>query len=414
MLKSVLEIYNSVWSSPLSKLAKDWDINPTLLAKLCDKHSIPRPQTGYWTKISLEQTLPKPRLPNTVKPEDVIDLTLILKKSAVPSPFESSPTNKIRVPKALHSPHKLTTVAKELYKKSRFPHGRLMEGAWLGETYRISVSPACFQRALRVMDTLIKEFERRGWPFEAKRSDYVRHAENTIRVDNNLLKFKLREKLKQTKRTLTPEEEMEKEKRGYVYHEKVNEPTGVLMLILEHQVKSVGNPTIIDNKKFCIEDKLGFFFDWIIEASEVASENKIKRRQEDELRQKQSELTAQFDSMVKDQESKIEDLFSNFSQWQKVEQGRQFLNAVKTKMAEQGALTQNQNIWLEWAKNIITLADPIEKVIQETDTAVITDEISDSINTLAIRNKLGIDVDEKDLQISRDIFENVLLKRRKN
>ncbi|MDU0355796.1 hypothetical protein RS130_19600 [Paraglaciecola aquimarina] len=262
------------------------------------------------------------------------------------------------------------------------------------------------------MDTLVKEFERRGWLFEAKRSDYARHPENTIRVDHNNLTFKLREKLKQTKRTLTAEEEIEKEKQGYVYHEKVNEPTGELMLILEHQVKSVSNPTLNDNKKYFIEDKLGFFFDWIIEASEVASENKVKRRQEDELRQKQNGLTAQFNSLVEDQESKIEDLFSNFNQWQKVEQGRQFLNAVETKMAEHGALTQNQNIWLKWANSIITLADPIEKIIQDTDIAIVTDEISDSINTLAIRNKLGIDVGKKQLQISKDILESALLKRR--
>jgi hypothetical protein len=411
MLKSVLEIYNYVWTTPLSKLATDWNINPTLLGKLCDEHSIPRPPNGYWVKISLGQSLPRPELPNTVKPDDTINLTHVLKKRGVQSSIESVPINKVKVPKALHRPHRMTQVAKELYKKSRFRHGRLMEGAWLGETYRISVSPACFQRALKIMDTLVKEFERRGWTFEVKRSDYKRQPENTICVDNNILTIKLREKLKQAKRTLTTEEETEKEKRGYVYHEKVNEPTGELMLILEHQVKSVSNPTLNDNKRYLVEDKLGFFFDWIIEAFEVASENKIKRRKEDELRQKQSEFAAQLKILVEEQESKIEELFSNFNKWQKVEQGRLFIKAVETKMAEQGPLTKNQNIWLEWANNILTLADPIEKVIKGTNTEAIVDEISDTVNTIAIRNKFGNDVCEPP-QISRDIFENALLNRR--
>jgi hypothetical protein len=314
MLKSVWEIYNSVWTTPLSKLAKDWNINPTQLAKLCDEHSIPRPPNGYWIKISLGQTLPKSVLPKTIQPSDTINLTPLLKKSAIQSSIETSPTNKVKVPKTLHLPHRLTQVAKQLYKKSRFQHDRLMEGAWLGETFRIAVSPALFHRALIIMDTLVKEFERRGWAFEVKRSDYKRYPENTIRVDNNILTFKLREKLKQSKRTLSAEEEIEKEKRGYVYHEKVNEPTGELMLILEQRVKSVSNPTLNDNRKYLIEDKLGFFFDWIIEASEVASENKIKRRKEDELRQKQSEFAAQLKTLVEEQESKIEELFSNFNQ----------------------------------------------------------------------------------------------------
>jgi hypothetical protein len=412
MLKSVLEIYNYVWTTPLSKLAIDWNVNPTQLARLCDKHSIPRPPNGYWIKISLGQSLPKPEIPNTVKLDDTIDFTPLLKNRAVQSPIESAPTNKVKVSKTLHRPHRMTQVAKQLYKKPSFQHARLMEGAWLGQTYRIAVSPALFHRALIIMDTLVKEFERRGWDFEAKRSDYRRHPENTIRVDNNILTFKLREKLKQSKRTLSTEEEIEKEKRGYVYHEKVNEPKGELMLILEHQVKSVSNPTLNDNKKYLIEDKLGFFFDWIIEATEVANKNKVMRQQEEELRKKRSEFDAQFNALVAVQESHIDTLFESFNQWQKVEQGRQFLNAVETKMTEQGPLTKYQNVWLEWANNILTLADPIGKVIKTASMEVIDDEVSDTINKIAISNKLGNNVWEKPLQISRDIWEKALLKRR--
>jgi hypothetical protein len=165
MLKSVLEIYNYVWTTPLSKLAIDWNVNPTQLARLCDKHSIPRPPNGYWIKISLGQSLPKPEIPNTVKLDDTIDFTPLLKNRAVQSPIESAPTNKVKVSKTLHRPHRMTQVAKQLYKKPSFQHARLMEGAWLGQTYRIAVSPALFHRALIIMDTLVKEFEKKRMGF---------------------------------------------------------------------------------------------------------------------------------------------------------------------------------------------------------------------------------------------------------
>jgi hypothetical protein len=242
------------------------------------------------------------------------------------------------------------------------------------------------------MDTLVKEFEKRGWPFEVKRSDYKRYPENTVGVDNNILTFKLREKLKQAKRTLTAEEEKEKDKRGYVYHENVNEPTGELMLILEHQVKSVNNPTLKDNKKYRIEDKLDFFFDWIIEASKIASDKKEKWRLEEEIRDKQRKIDAHFNVLVAEQESRIENLFSNIDQWQKIEQGRQFLNAVETRMVELGDFNQYQKNWLAWANNTLTLADPIGKVIKAASMEVIVDEVSNTINKIAIKNKFGNDV----------------------
>jgi hypothetical protein len=81
-------------------------------------------------------------------------------------------------------------------------------------------------------------------------------------------------------------------------------------------------------------------------------------------------------------------------------------------MAEQGNLTRNQNNWLEWANNIITLADLIEKIIQCTDIAEITDEISGYINTVAIRNKLGSEACAPPTQISKEEIESTLLKRR--
>jgi hypothetical protein len=401
MLKSILEIYNSVWSSPLSKLAIDWNINPTLLAKICDEHFIPRPPNGYWIKLSLGKSLPQTPLPNTVQPSDTIDITPLLKTRVAQSLIESVPTTKVTVPKTLHRPHRLTQVAKELYKKPRLRHDRLMEGAWLGETYRISVSPGLFQRALIIMDTLLKEFEKRGWQFEVKYSVHQRHPENVVRIDGNSLTFKLREKLKQTKRTLTAAEESEKVKRGYIYYEKVNEPTGDLMLILEQQVRSVKNPTLDDSKKYHIEDKLGFFLDWIIEASDIANDNKVKRRKEEEIRQKQRDFDTQINALVAEQESKIDNLFSNIEQWQKIEQGRQFLNAVKTRIAELGEFNQYHKNWLAWANNILNVADPIGKVIKAASFEVIGDEVSDTINIIAIRNKFGNDVVEKPLQISR-------------
>ncbi len=41
------EFYELVWSRPMTKVAEDFGLSDQGLAKICAKHSIPRPPRGY-------------------------------------------------------------------------------------------------------------------------------------------------------------------------------------------------------------------------------------------------------------------------------------------------------------------------------------------------------------------------------
>lgn len=45
------QLYDLVWSKPLTQLAKEYAISDTGLRKICKKHNIPLPKLGYWQKI---------------------------------------------------------------------------------------------------------------------------------------------------------------------------------------------------------------------------------------------------------------------------------------------------------------------------------------------------------------------------
>lgn len=45
------ELHQRVWSTPMSKLAREFEMSDVGLAKICKKHNIPRPSRGYWAKI---------------------------------------------------------------------------------------------------------------------------------------------------------------------------------------------------------------------------------------------------------------------------------------------------------------------------------------------------------------------------
>ena len=45
------ELYDLVWSKPLSTLAKEYFISDNGLRKICKQFDIPVPQLGHWQKI---------------------------------------------------------------------------------------------------------------------------------------------------------------------------------------------------------------------------------------------------------------------------------------------------------------------------------------------------------------------------
>jgi len=44
------ELFDEVWTDPISTLAKKYGLSDVGLAKICKRHSIPLPGRGYWAK----------------------------------------------------------------------------------------------------------------------------------------------------------------------------------------------------------------------------------------------------------------------------------------------------------------------------------------------------------------------------
>ena len=44
------QLYEQVWSKPMTKVAAEYGVTSTALKKACDRHQIPTPERGYWAK----------------------------------------------------------------------------------------------------------------------------------------------------------------------------------------------------------------------------------------------------------------------------------------------------------------------------------------------------------------------------
>ncbi len=58
------ELYELVWSKPMTRVAEDFGLSDQGLAKICAKHSIPRPPRGYWAKLAAGKAVETIPLPN--------------------------------------------------------------------------------------------------------------------------------------------------------------------------------------------------------------------------------------------------------------------------------------------------------------------------------------------------------------
>ena len=96
---SVIQLYESVWNEPLKVLAGKWKIHPVALGQLLDRHNIPRPGSGYWTKKSMGKAILITPLPEGLSPNALIDISRLhiskkekqsFAEAQLPAPTKSS------------------------------------------------------------------------------------------------------------------------------------------------------------------------------------------------------------------------------------------------------------------------------------------------------------------------------------
>jgi hypothetical protein len=362
---SVKALHQIIWEKPLSAIAKDWGINSQAITKACNKHNIPRPFSGHWTLVSLGKAPNVASLPDDIDGSITITFRKRQKVQANKQALKQTSSkakvtkNKITVPKRIGKFHPLTQLAKQHYKKPTFEYDKLMVSPWQIETYQFAVSPEKFDRALKIFDSLLKYFDKQGWPFEITDNYSRRSKVNAVVINDKIIKFKLREKTKKTPRALNTKEQQDKAAGRYVYYEKVLIPTDMFHLTIEEYVDGNCKTAFIDKHGEPIEDKLDEFVDSLIATSDYMKQRDIERAKEE--RHKQQELNYFFNKRVQQEKNDIAFLFEQFENGQKAEKARQFVSAIKQRIQSSGDITKEQDKWLLWAENILTIEDPVAK-----------------------------------------------------
>jgi len=383
------ELYQRVWSEPVTKLAKEFGLSDVGFAKLCKRNEIPRPPRGYWAKKASGYKSAKPPLPRVtedweikITPHKIVIQDPSLRAEAEKELAMAAQETPIAVSDSLRGAH--TLVARSLHTlefAEKDQYGLLQVPA--GGCLDVLVSKNSLRRALLIMDALIKAFEARGYKVMVAGKD----VEGTV---VELMETRVSIGISEI---LVPKKEEVNEagniKGRYEFqHSKFQSktvPSGDLRLEIEPHVGyySRGHGQRrkwTDGQRGRIESYLNQFVAGIINVATAKRETELeherweRERQEEEKQRKEREMlrAAMWEKIQKEQ-TKCEKLRSDAAAWEESRQIRTYIEAVK-----QNALAQNKDIgkeselgkWIAWAQKQADRIDPLK----ESPPSILDDE----------------------------------------
>lgn len=163
------ELYEKVWSVPLSQLCKEYNLSDNGLRKICIKQDIPLPISGYWSKVRFGKIVTKTKLPEKDETNIIIEVKPFEDKSS--ENFRDSlsefPDLILIFPDELNHPDKITKALKQdLSKKKPSSHGNrenVIAASYNLEVPDVVISKDNLNRALLIIDVLVKNFRILGF-----------------------------------------------------------------------------------------------------------------------------------------------------------------------------------------------------------------------------------------------------------
>jgi hypothetical protein len=167
------ELYQQVWAEPIRTIAKRMGLSDVGLAKMCRKHGIPLPKRGHWARVAAGYFDEPPPLP-PLKPGEAEEWTVVREDQAPRKP-RTEPSAQIWIPAktppeitvraTLEGEHRLVGSAHARLSRLR-PDGFGFVHYFMHACLDICVSPDELDRALRIMDAVIRGCEARGFRVE--------------------------------------------------------------------------------------------------------------------------------------------------------------------------------------------------------------------------------------------------------
>ncbi len=362
------ELYAMVWETPLSRLGPTLGISGVALGKACERYQVPRPGRGYWARLQHGLKVKQTQLP--VVEDEKLKIVVLYPghpgegPPAVPCKPPGPP---IVVPERLTDPHPLVTRTAALLAKEKtgdYPtlYGRARDGA-----LAVEVSRASLDRALRILDTLIKEVENRQWAVEVRAEGWPNGS--LLLLGREKIPFRIREEIGSEERPPTNQEKAQAKHWPHPqpYYRGVS--TGRLCLYFDLGYDAGIRKKWSDGRKQRIEDLLPKLMEALSQFA-VAAEEKHRMWEEEARKRAEAERQrAEREARVRLEQARLQSLLDDIDKWQRAEQIRAYVSDVRRRVRQARGPKGQANIqeWVDWA---LSHADRMDPMVNHEPTAL--------------------------------------------
>jgi hypothetical protein len=358
------ELYRLLWTEPTTKVAKTYSISDVGLAKICDKHDIPRPPRGYWARLQHGQ---KPEQTPLPKPDHDPEIEFVERPAGMANPDDGNPlvdvgSVEIRVAETLRGCHELVSRANEELNNAKVDADGIIVAAD-GRAIDVRAAKQHVHRALLIFDALLKECVVRG---------YTVTSGPTITIQSHAIKLGIHEPV-DTK--TEPDEETDLSKPYEFGHSRVKStrtPSGRLVLAITDgrgYWASGARHTWRDTEKRRIEECLSKVLITLIEIAEMArrhaEEEKLRaeRAREEAVRRAEAEKQrAERYKLYKAEKKRLEHLLQQSDDYCRSRELRELVDAVRRQHETKAPIDPKSEIavWIDCATLQADRLDPLK------------------------------------------------------
>jgi hypothetical protein len=358
-------LYEQVWTTPMLKLAAEYRITGTGLAKVCRKANIPVPPRGYWNKLQYgKPVIMRPPLPSVMNGAGETLRIQPSSPAAGADPVvdartaeEQKPENRIEVSDQLRRPHPLVQAASAALSKSRSgEHAAPTPGNAGSKTepvLDIRVSSAARHRALRLVDALLKGLEERGYQVSTR----------GVTIEGQLVPIGVTEKDDRTLHVPTAAERAEKQRYPWTRIPTWDyAPNGQLSIHTDAYVwwRKDLRKRWSDTRSVRLEDKLNDVVVGLVALAAALRQRADEQRREAEIRAEQERLRQERARQARMEKARRDHLLASSDSWTAAERIRQLVAAVEQRtIAGDAGMPADVAAWTRWAKQVADDLDPL-------------------------------------------------------
>lgn len=356
------ELFEKVWATPLLKLAREIGVSDVALGKACRRAAIPLPGRGYWAKAAEARRISP--LPATADPAratiefQVLDVPALERRIATPK----APRELIEVQETLGGkPHPLVAKTRKCANKRNVNDGRLVLD--FTRALHIRISPNVLDRVLRLLDSLIKASEAKGY-----RWSITPEGKTAIACNGESMAVELKERVprREVPRKSTPPQRHSQHgwspDLSYLDYNSRYEwvSTDELSFHIDEYISGSAQRTWNDTKHSRLEEKLDLILAGLpamaVGLKAHREEREAWRRSYEEERRREREEARR----VETQRRLRKRLVLAMQDWERAARLHHFCDAVEARCRDLDA-TQRAVVteWLAWAREQTDALDPL-------------------------------------------------------